>query len=74
MPTGHLGYLGRTAQGKGLGTLAERFGWNAALETILAPAFLGILLLSLTSKLRPLAVEPAPLETVAADAPDRGAR
>ena len=50
---GLFGYLGRTAQGKGLGTLAERYGWNAALYAILASTFLGILLLSLTWRLKP---------------------
>lgn len=50
---GLFGYLGRTAQGKGIGTLAERYGWNAALYGILISTFLGILLLSLTWKLKP---------------------
>ena len=50
---GLFGYIGRTAQGKGIGILAERYGWNAALYAILAATFLGILVLSLTWKLRP---------------------
>ncbi|HTP34218.1 MAG TPA: MFS transporter [Candidatus Acidoferrales bacterium] len=50
---GLFGYIGRTVQGKGLGTLAERYGWNAALYAILASTFLGILLLSLTWRLKP---------------------
>jgi OPA family glycerol-3-phosphate transporter-like MFS transporter len=50
---GLFGYLGRTAQGKGIGTLAERYGWNAAFYGVLASTFLGILLLSLTWKLKP---------------------
>ncbi|MBS1854581.1 MAG: MFS transporter [Acidobacteria bacterium] len=50
---GLFGYLGRTVQGKGIGTLAERYGWNAAFWAILVSTFLGILLLSLTWKLRP---------------------
>jgi OPA family glycerol-3-phosphate transporter-like MFS transporter len=55
---GLFGYLGRTAQGKGIGTVAERYGWNAAFYGILASTFLGILLLSLTWKLKPGASGP----------------
>lgn len=54
---GLFGYLGRTVQGKGLGTLAERYGWNAALYAILASTFAGILLLGLTWKLKPRNVQ-----------------
>jgi OPA family glycerol-3-phosphate transporter-like MFS transporter len=54
---GLFGYLGRTVQGKGIGTLAERYGWNAAFWAILIATFLGILLLSLTWKLKPHTVE-----------------
>jgi OPA family glycerol-3-phosphate transporter-like MFS transporter len=50
---GLFGYLGRTAQGKGIGTMAERYGWKTAFYGILVSTFLGILLLSLTWKLRP---------------------
>ena len=50
---GLFGYLGRTAQGKGIGTLAERYGWNAAFYGILASTLVGILLLSWTWKLKP---------------------
>jgi OPA family glycerol-3-phosphate transporter-like MFS transporter len=50
---GLFGYLGRTAQGKGIGSMAERYGWNAAFYGILVSTFLGILLLSLTWKLKP---------------------
>jgi OPA family glycerol-3-phosphate transporter-like MFS transporter len=50
---GLFGYLGRTAQGKGIGTLAERYGWDAAFWAILIATFLGILLLSFTWRLRP---------------------
>ena len=51
---------GSTVQGKGIGTIAERYGWDAALYAILASTFLGILLLSLTWKLRPRAIGPQP--------------
>jgi MFS transporter, OPA family, glycerol-3-phosphate transporter len=50
---GLFGYLGRTAQGKGIGTLAERYGWNAALYAILVSTVLGIVLLSFTWRLKP---------------------
>ena len=50
---GLFGYLGRTVQGKVLGTLAERYGWNVAFYAILVSTFLGIVLLSLTWKLKP---------------------
>jgi OPA family glycerol-3-phosphate transporter-like MFS transporter len=50
---GLFGYLGRTIEGKGIGELAERYGWNTALAAIVISTFLGILLLSLTWKLSP---------------------
>jgi OPA family glycerol-3-phosphate transporter-like MFS transporter len=50
---GLFGYLGRTAEGKGIGTLAQRYGWNAAFHGILISTFLGIVLLSLMWKLSP---------------------
>jgi OPA family glycerol-3-phosphate transporter-like MFS transporter len=54
---GLWGYLGRTIQGKGIGTIAEQYGWNAALWAILGSTFLGIVLLAFTWKLRPQNVE-----------------
>jgi OPA family glycerol-3-phosphate transporter-like MFS transporter len=64
---GLLGYLGRTVQGKGIGTVVERYGWNAALYGILLSTFLGILLLALTWKLKPGVAAPAgqPVEELA---------
>jgi OPA family glycerol-3-phosphate transporter-like MFS transporter len=50
---GLFGYLGRTIEGKGIGELAERYGWNTALSAIVISTFLGILLLSLTWRLSP---------------------
>ncbi len=50
---GLFGYLGRTVQGKILGTLAERYGWNASFYVILVSTFLGIVILSWTWKLKP---------------------
>ncbi len=51
---GLFGYIGRTVQGKGLGWLAEHYGWNAALYATLGAALLAILLLGVTWKLTPL--------------------
>jgi OPA family glycerol-3-phosphate transporter-like MFS transporter len=50
---GLFGYLGRTVQGKLLGTLADRYGWNVSFYAILISTFLGIAVLSLTWKLKP---------------------
>lgn len=50
---GLFGYLGRTVQGKILGTLAERYGWNASFYAILVSTLLGIGILSWTWKLKP---------------------
>lgn len=51
---GLFGYMGRTVQGKGLGWLAEHYGWDAALYATLGAALLAILLLAVTWKLTPL--------------------
>jgi OPA family glycerol-3-phosphate transporter-like MFS transporter len=50
---GLFGYLGRVVEGKGIGTLVERYGWNVALYAIMAATLLGVMLLSLTWKLSP---------------------
>jgi MFS transporter, OPA family, glycerol-3-phosphate transporter len=50
---GLFGYLGRTVEGKGIGTLVERYGWNTAIGAIAAASFLGVVLLSLTWRLSP---------------------
>lgn len=50
---GLFGYLGRTAEGKGIGMLAERFGWNVALYLVVAATALAIVLLLFTWKLSP---------------------
>ncbi|MGA7339425.1 MAG: MFS transporter [Terracidiphilus sp.] len=57
---GLFGYLGRTIEGKGIGTLAERYGWNTAIGAIAISAFLGIVLLSMTWKLTPRNAEAVP--------------
>jgi OPA family glycerol-3-phosphate transporter-like MFS transporter len=56
---GLFGYLGRTVQGKALGWIAGNYGWKPALEGVLAAAFLSILILSFTWRLRPRVVEEA---------------
>jgi len=50
---GLFGYLGRTAQGKGLGWIAQHYGWDAALYASLGAALMAIVLLSVTWKLKP---------------------
>ena len=55
---GLFGYLGRAVQGKALGVMAERYGWNAGFYAILGSTFLGIVLLSMTWKLKPGAAGP----------------
>ncbi len=50
---GLFGYLGRTAQGKGLGWMAQHWGWTPALYGVLACTVMSIVLLGLTWRLRP---------------------
>ena len=50
---GLFGYLGRVVEGKGIGVLAERYGWDTALFAVLAATFMAIVLLSLSWKLSP---------------------
>jgi OPA family glycerol-3-phosphate transporter-like MFS transporter len=69
---GMFGYLGRTAQGKGIGTLAERYGWNAPFYGILASTLLGILLLSWTWNLKPRPAGTRPLDVAEVAAAPRG--
>ncbi len=55
-----FGSLGRVAESKGIGALAERYGWNAAIYGILISTFLGITLLAFTWKLSPKAADSNP--------------
>lgn len=52
-----FGSLGRVVESKGIGALAERYGWNAALYGILISTLLGIGLLAFTWKVSPKAAE-----------------
>jgi OPA family glycerol-3-phosphate transporter-like MFS transporter len=52
-----FGSLGRMAEGKGIGTLAEKYNWDVALYAIAISTFLGIVLLAFTWKLSPRATE-----------------
>jgi OPA family glycerol-3-phosphate transporter-like MFS transporter len=54
---GLFGYLGRVVEGKGIGSLVDRYGWNAALYAIMVSCLLGIVLLSMTWKLSPRTAE-----------------
>lgn len=57
---GLFGYVGRVVEGKGIGTLTQLYGWNAAFYAILASTFLAIVLLSLTWKLSPHSTDTIP--------------
>jgi len=48
-----LGSLGRVAESKGIGALAEHYGWNAALYGILGSVLVGIVLMSFLWNLTP---------------------
>src|SRR5271166_1125731 len=48
-----FGSLGRMVEGKGIGTLAERYGWNVALYGVAISTVLGIILLMFTWRLSP---------------------
>lgn len=50
---GLFGYLGRAAQGKGLGYLADTAGWDWVIISIIISTAVAILLLSFTLKIRP---------------------
>jgi len=50
---GLFGYIGRVAQGKGLGWLAQNYDWNIALYAILGSTAMAVVLLAFTWKVRP---------------------
>ncbi|PWU08342.1 MAG: MFS transporter [Verrucomicrobia bacterium] len=50
---GLFGYIGRVIQGKGLGWIAQRYGWDPALWAVLGCTFAGIILLAFTWNVRP---------------------
>jgi MFS transporter, OPA family, glycerol-3-phosphate transporter len=50
---GMFGYLGRVVEGKGMGWLADHYGWNAALYAVFGSVIMVIVLLSFTWTLRP---------------------
>jgi OPA family glycerol-3-phosphate transporter-like MFS transporter len=50
---GLFGYMGRMVEGEGIGILAQRYGWTAALHAVVAATIIGIVLLSFTWKLTP---------------------
>ncbi len=63
---GLFGYLGRTVQGKALGSIAEVYGWNTALYWVLGATLAGIAILSVTWKLRPMPVQGKTAESIGA--------
>jgi OPA family glycerol-3-phosphate transporter-like MFS transporter len=50
---GFFGYLGRVIQGKGLGWIAQHYGWNAGFYAIIACTVVAIVLLAFTWNVRP---------------------
>lgn len=50
---GFFGYVGRVIQGKGLGWIAQYYGWDAGLAAVLGCTGIAILLLALTWNVRP---------------------
>ena len=52
-----LGSLGRVAESKGIGALAQHYGWNAAFYGILASVVLGMLLMSSLWSMTPQGAE-----------------
>ena len=50
---GFFGYVGRVIQGKGLGWVAQHYGWDPALWAVLGCTAIGIILLSLLWNVRP---------------------
>ena len=58
-----LGSLGRVAESKGIGALAQHYGWNAALYGILIAVLVGIVLMSFLWNLTPKSGEARLQET-----------
>ena len=50
---GFFGYLGRVIQGKGLGWVAQHYGWDAGLVAVLGCTMIGIVLLAFLWNVRP---------------------
>ncbi|HEY5914062.1 MAG TPA: MFS transporter [Verrucomicrobiae bacterium] len=50
---GFFGYVGRVIQGKGLGWIAQHYGWDPALWAVLGCTLLALILLAFTWNVRP---------------------
>jgi sugar phosphate permease len=50
---GFFGYVGRVIQGKGLGWVAQHYGWDPALWAVLGCTAMGIILLAFLWNVRP---------------------
>lgn len=50
---GFFGYIGRVIQGKGLGWVAQHYGWDAGLAAVLACTAVAMVLLAFTWNVRP---------------------
>jgi OPA family glycerol-3-phosphate transporter-like MFS transporter len=67
---GMFGYVGRVIEGKGIGVLAERYGWTTSLHAVLAATFMAIVLLSLSWKMSPH--DPKVVQSRLGKSPQRG--
>ena len=56
---GLFGYLGRTAEGEGIGFLVQHYGWAVALHAVVVAVVIAIALLLFTWKLSPHHARPA---------------
>ncbi len=50
---GFFGYVGRVIQGKGLGWIAQHYGWDPALWSVLGCTLIALILLAFTWNVRP---------------------
>lgn len=50
---GFFGYVGRVIQGKGLGWIAQHYGWDAGMAAVLACTMIGIVLLAFLWNVKP---------------------
>jgi OPA family glycerol-3-phosphate transporter-like MFS transporter len=50
---GFFGYVGRVIQGKGLGWIAQHYGWDTALWSVVGCTAMGIVLLAFLWNVRP---------------------
>jgi OPA family glycerol-3-phosphate transporter-like MFS transporter len=64
---GLFGYLGRTAEGEGIGFLVQHYGWAVALHAVVVAVVVAIALLLFTWKLSPHHTRPAGVADLTAE-------